>query len=127
MEFNPERFLGDHPEPDPRAAAFGFGRRICESWCFLSSPRVLRFVDPVLWIAYRLWFHNILLTRLLPLLRRTKITDPLHWVGPGINLAQPSVWLTCAMSLAVFDIEKYVDTFGNVVEPEIHYSEGLVR
>ena len=30
MEFNPERFLGNHPEPDPRATVFGFGRRICE-------------------------------------------------------------------------------------------------
>jgi cytochrome P450 len=27
--FNPERFLGSHPEPDPRGIAFGFGRRIC--------------------------------------------------------------------------------------------------
>ena len=30
MAFNPERFLGDHPEPNPRVATFGFGRRICE-------------------------------------------------------------------------------------------------
>ena len=49
------------------------------------------------------------------------------WVGPGLNLAQTSVWLTCAMSLAVFDIEKYVDAFGNVVEPVIHYSDGIIR
>jgi len=63
---------------------------------------------------------------LLPL-RMTKMTDPLRWVGPGINLAQTSVWLTCAMSLAVFDIERYVDAFGNVVEPDIHYSDGIIR
>jgi len=31
------------------------------------------------------------------------------------------------MSLAVFYIEKYVDTFGNVVEPEIRYSDGMIR
>jgi hypothetical protein len=31
------------------------------------------------------------------------------------------------MSLAVFDIEKYVDEFGNVVEPEIRYSGGTIR
>jgi len=74
LEFNPDRFLGDHPEPDPRATAFGHGRRIC----------------------------------------------------PGLNLAQSSVWLTCAMSLAVFDIEKYVDGFGNVVEPKIHYTDGTI-
>ncbi|KAJ7229088.1 cytochrome P450 [Mycena pura] len=27
--FDPTRFLGDNPEPDPRDYAFGFGRRIC--------------------------------------------------------------------------------------------------
>jgi len=31
------------------------------------------------------------------------------------------------MSLAVFDIEKYVDAFGNMVEPEAHYSDGMIR
>jgi len=95
----------------------------CSPW----SPRVLCFVDPILWIAYRLWFYDLLPTRLISPLRMTKITDPLCWVGPGLNLAQTSVWLTCAMSLAVFDIEKYVDALGNVVEPEIHYSDGILR
>ncbi|KAF2743711.1 cytochrome P450 [Sporormia fimetaria CBS 119925] len=28
-EFNPERFLGDTPQPDPRQWAFGYGRRVC--------------------------------------------------------------------------------------------------
>ena len=36
LEFNPERFLGDHPEPDPRGAAFGYGRRICECFRLVS-------------------------------------------------------------------------------------------
>jgi cytochrome P450 len=27
--FNPERFLGEHPEPDPHTLVFGFGRRVC--------------------------------------------------------------------------------------------------
>ncbi|KLO04414.1 cytochrome P450, partial [Schizopora paradoxa] len=27
--FEPERFLGENPEPDPYGSAFGFGRRIC--------------------------------------------------------------------------------------------------
>ena len=31
------------------------------------------------------------------------------------------------MSLAVFDIEKFVDGSGKVVEPEIRYSTGAVR
>ncbi|GAV99374.1 cytochrome p450 [Lentinula edodes] len=29
MEFNPERFLGESPEQDPKDMVFGFGRRIC--------------------------------------------------------------------------------------------------
>ena len=39
LEFNPERFLGDHPEPDPRGAAFGYGRRICERFRAVVIPR----------------------------------------------------------------------------------------
>ncbi|KAF9782612.1 cytochrome P450 [Thelephora terrestris] len=74
MAFNPERFLGDRPEPEPRATAFGHGRRIC----------------------------------------------------PGLLLAQTSLWLACARSLAVLNITKYVDGFGNVVEPEIHYTDGTI-
>ena len=31
------------------------------------------------------------------------------------------------MALAVFDIGKYVDGFGNVVEPKIYYSDGTIR
>ncbi|KAF7359102.1 Cytochrome P450 [Mycena sanguinolenta] len=27
--FNPERFMGSNPQPDPRDFAFGFGRRVC--------------------------------------------------------------------------------------------------
>ena len=48
-------------------------------------------------------------------------------IGPGMYLALSSVWLACAMSLAVFDIEKYVDGFGNVVEPPKHQSTGIIR
>ncbi|ETN36464.1 uncharacterized protein HMPREF1541_08742 [Cyphellophora europaea CBS 101466] len=29
FEWNPDRFLGDNPEPDPQSITFGFGRRIC--------------------------------------------------------------------------------------------------
>ena len=31
------------------------------------------------------------------------------------------------MALAVFNVEKYVDGFGNVVEPKIHYTDGAIR
>ena len=49
------------------------------------------------------------------------------FAGPGLHIAQSSLWITCAMSLAVFDIEKYVDGSGNVVEPETRYTGGGIR
>ena len=30
MEFNPDRFLGDSPEQDPKDMVFGFGRRFVQ-------------------------------------------------------------------------------------------------
>ena len=69
---------------------------------------------------------------LLLFFQTTEPTDPLclfvvGLTGPGLELAQSSTWVTCAMSLAVFNIEKYVDGFGNVVEPKIRYSGGMIR
>ena len=66
-------------------------------------------------------------------LRRTRRTtdwlglSAVFLIGPGLNLAQTSLWLSCAMSLAALDIEKYVDESGNVVEPEIRYLDGMIR
>ena len=82
------------------------------------------------------WVVRILIARdtiFLLFLQTTETADPLcssavfFCPGPGLNLAQSSLWLACAMSLAVFDIGKYVDGFGNVVEPKIHYSDGAIR
>ncbi|KAG0691872.1 cytochrome P450 [Suillus ampliporus] len=56
-EFRPERFLGLEPEPDPKKACFGFGRRRC----------------------------------------------------PGRFLADSSVWLICATSLAAFNVSKCIE------------------
>ena len=95
--------------------------------CPSSPPRVFSFGDPVLWIVYRLWFQDPLYIRPSSPLRMITMADAICWVGPGLNLALTSVWLTCTLSLAVFDIEKYVDAFGNVVEPKIHYSDGIIR
>jgi hypothetical protein len=63
------------------------------------------------------------------ILRETKGADPslLFWIGPGMNLATTSVFISCAMSLAVFNVGKYVDESGNVVEPETRYSGGTIR
>lgn len=100
MEFYPDRFLGDHPESDPRETVFGYGRRICECFCFVIPQR-----------------RKIL----------TPVVCAVRWTGPGLNLAQTSIWLACAMALSVFDIGKYVDGFGNVVEPKVHYTDGTIR
>ena len=92
-----------YPEPDPRGIVFGYGRRICEYSRFtvtLSNER-------------NDW--------------KADLPSRIFFVGPGLYIAQTSLWITCAMSLAVFDIEKYVDGSGNVVEPEIRYTGGTIR
>jgi fumagillin biosynthesis cytochrome P450 monooxygenase len=38
--FNPSRYLGKHPKPDPRSYIFGFGRRVCPGR-HLASNNVL--------------------------------------------------------------------------------------
>ena len=120
LEFNPDRFLGNHPEPDPRATVFGFGRRVCEYLCFAVIPSPLgRFM-----FLEGVFLSNQFSKRLKQLIY---FFFSFLCSGPGLNLAQSSLWLSCAMSLAVFDIEKYVDEFGNVVEPKIHYSDGTIR
>ncbi|KAI0016275.1 cytochrome P450 [Xylariomycetidae sp. FL0641] len=45
---------------------------------------------------------------------------------PGKRLADASVWLTVARSLAVFDVSKGVDAAGKEIEPEIWYTPGVV-
>ncbi|KAF7980657.1 hypothetical protein HWV62_37069 [Athelia sp. TMB] len=47
--------------------------------------------------------------------------------SPGRHMARESIWLTAGSILACFNIEKYVDLHGNVVEPSGKYSPGLVR
>lgn len=75
MTFNPERFLGPNPEPNPMDFTFGFGRRSC----------------------------------------------------PGIWFADAAVYIGCAMSLAVFDISKYVDpATGKGIAPEYKPLPGTV-
>ena len=72
--FRPERFLGDHPEPDPHSVVFGFGRRIC----------------------------------------------------PGKDLADHTLYLTIAMSLAVFDISWALDESGKPIVTPIDFAPGLI-
>lgn len=72
--FDPSRFLGPNPAPDPYDYVFGFGRRAC----------------------------------------------------PGKVLADASVWLTVARSLAVFDISKPRDDAGNEIKPAVSFSPGIL-
>ncbi|XP_006457725.1 hypothetical protein AGABI2DRAFT_198695 [Agaricus bisporus var. bisporus H97] len=73
MTFNPGRFLGPKPEPDPREATYGFGRRIC----------------------------------------------------PGRVLADSSLFISCAMALATFNITKY-NLNGETMEPIVDQISGTI-
>ncbi|KAJ3547603.1 hypothetical protein NM688_g5386 [Phlebia brevispora] len=46
-------------------------------------------------------------------------------ICPGVHLADSSIWISCALSLAVFHISKTVED-GKVVEPVVEYTGGLV-
>ncbi|EJD08416.1 cytochrome P450 [Fomitiporia mediterranea MF3/22] len=72
--FRPERFLGDHPEPDSHNITFGFGRRVC----------------------------------------------------PGKELADHTLFLTIAMSLAVFNVSWPLDADGKPVVQPGTYIPGLI-
>ncbi|PPR03414.1 hypothetical protein CVT24_012709 [Panaeolus cyanescens] len=74
FRFNPERFLGANPEPNPLDVCFGFGRRIC----------------------------------------------------PGRVLAEASVFITCAMTLATCDIRKCKDDKGAVVNVVYEQTTGTI-
>ena len=44
----------------------------------------------------------------------------------GMYFADASVWITCAMTLAAFDISKVVEN-GKVIEPVVEYTSGVIR
>ena len=44
----------------------------------------------------------------------------------GLNLAETSVFISCAMTLAVFDIKKAIVN-GKEVSPEVVYGTGTIR
>jgi cytochrome P450 len=47
-------------------------------------------------------------------------------ICPGLNLADASVFISSAMSLAVFDITKSVDSSGRVIEPKVESTDGTI-
>jgi hypothetical protein len=114
MSFNPERFRTESPERDPTGEdksvkgasafllifidfAFGFGRRICKIPMVKRRPLSKTFAYP----------FTLLLA------------------GPGRLLADSSVWLTVARSLAVFEIGKEVKD-GQEIEPIVQFSPGII-
>lgn len=59
--------------------------------------------------------------------------DPRHMcfgfgrrICPGRVLADASIFISCAMTLAVFNISKYVDESGQVIEPVVDQTPGTV-
>ena len=48
-------------------------------------------------------------------------------ICPGKDLADPSLFLSVAMTLAVFDINKAKDANGTDIEPLYEYTPGLIR
>lgn len=52
--------------------------------------------------------------------------DLISFLFQGLNLADTTVFFTCAMVLATFDISKAVEN-GVVIEPSGEYTAGTVR
>jgi cytochrome P450 len=42
--FNPTRFIGENPQPDPRDCVFGFGRRVCPGQNFAENSMWIQMV-----------------------------------------------------------------------------------
>ncbi|KDQ54080.1 hypothetical protein JAAARDRAFT_410464 [Jaapia argillacea MUCL 33604] len=47
-------------------------------------------------------------------------------ICPGLNLADASVFLSCAMTLAVFNVSKALDAHGNPIDPIVEYTDSTV-
>ncbi|KDQ64909.1 hypothetical protein JAAARDRAFT_28565 [Jaapia argillacea MUCL 33604] len=76
MEFNPDRFLGENPPPDPREYVFGFGRRICAG---------MHFVDASIFIS---------LAMTLAVFKISKAIDPVtgESITPAVEFTSSSVY-----------------------------------
>jgi hypothetical protein len=46
---------------------------------------------------------------------------------PGIAVAQSSVWLAAALTLAVYDVTAVIDNDGNPILPSLEYTNGTIR
>lgn len=113
--FDPDRYIlseGKVVQPDPREVCFGFGRRLV--FCLIlypsSNERDFRICP-----GAHLEFHRIL--------SFARLTSCLN---VGSHLADASVFISCAMSLAVFDVSKCIEN-GIVIEPVNERTTGTIR
>ena len=58
-------------------------------------------------------------------LAHSAFPSPLHSICPGLQLADVSIWMSIAMVLAVFKIEKPIVN-GKPVEPSTEFTSGTV-
>lgn len=114
MEFNPSRFLGDHPERDPTDFCFGFGRRYtCNHHRFsLNIDDIQCSTSDLLESAQvrQRWNCDFLINRLV-----------------GLMLAQASIFVACAKSLAAFNITTSKDADGVSIVPQQDFTSGIIR
>ena len=113
FKFNPERFLGPQPQQDPRDFSFGFGRR----YDYSSSPL------PRLLISN---YHRVCPGESGQINIQKSFSIFTDYFTTGRILADSSIFISCVMSLAVFDITKYSKD-GIVVEPVVEQTTGTIR
>ncbi|PPQ65600.1 hypothetical protein CVT26_000549 [Gymnopilus dilepis] len=56
---------------------------------------------------------------------RRLVMRPAHLIHLGMHLADASIWISCAMSLAVFDVRKCIED-GQVIEPVHENTTGTI-
>ncbi|TFK49671.1 cytochrome P450 [Heliocybe sulcata] len=90
-------------------------------WKFLHDPET--YADPEVFNPDRFLPHNGKGPELDP---RTYCFGFGRRICPGMRVADASLFISCAMSLAVFDISKPRDEAGNLIEPVVEYSSNII-
>lgn len=114
-DFDPTRFLGENPALDPRDICFGFGRRyVCPCVCNVRNVSVLKaYLQPCVGHV-----PVSIMVRLSGLFT--------NFIRAGIHLADASIFIACAMALAVFDIGKVFEN-GIAIEPKEEFTSGIIK
>lgn len=114
MEFDPSRFFGECPERNLADFCFGFGRRYV-----LSLP------GSDLFAHLQFLFHQESVQVRHVSFDHTLDTHPCCAIG--LQLAEASVFVACAMSLAVLNIQEAKAPDGQLITPKVDWSSGLLR